>query len=221
LNYPNNPTGAVTDLDFFESAVSFCRQHGILLCHDAAYTQITFDGYHAPSMLQVPGASEVAVEFNTLSKSHNMAGWRVGAAVGQPDSIAALLKLKTHADSGHFLPVIQAAVSAMTGDQSWLSERNATYQVRRDAVVTGLKKMGLRPNHPKASLYVWFPVPGRWDSESFALTLLENAHVSLAPGTVFGSQGQGYIRISLTRPLERIHQALDRIHHWLQLEVDG
>ena len=167
LNYPNNPTGATAPMAFFEEAVEYCRRHKILLCHDAAYTQVTFDGYSAPSILEIPGASEVAVEFNTLSKSHNMAGWRLGAAVGQAEALSALLKLKTHADSGHFLPVLQAAVAAITGDQTWLESRNAVYQKRRDLAVAGFREMGLRPNDPQASLYVWCPVPDGWDAEFF------------------------------------------------------
>jgi len=216
LNYPNNPTAAVAALDFFERAVDFCRRHDILLCHDAAYTQVTYDGYRAPSVLEVPGAAQVALEFNTLSKSHNMAGWRVGAAVGQKAALAALLKLKSHADSGHFLPVTQAVITALNGDQSWLADRNATYQERRDLVVAGLRAAGLQPWPSKASLYVWFPVPPGWESDSFVLELLEAAHVSLAPGSIFGPGGTGCLRLSFTQPLERLQQALDRMRVWME-----
>jgi LL-diaminopimelate aminotransferase len=215
LNYPNNPTGATASKAFFEDAVAYCRKHKILLCHDAAYTQVTFGGYTAPSILEIPGSMEVAVEFNTLSKSHNMAGWRLGTAVGQAEALSALLKLKTHADSGHFLPVLQAAVAAMVGDQTWLESRNAVYQERRDIVVAGFREMGFNPTNPQASLYVWCPVPTGWDSDSFVLELLEQAYVSLAPGSIFGSRGSRYLRLSLTQPLERIRQAIDRIQHWL------
>jgi LL-diaminopimelate aminotransferase len=216
LNYPNNPTAAVADLDFFIRAIDFCRRHDILLCHDAAYTQVTFDGYRAPSLMEVPGATQVALEFNTLSKSYNMAGWRVGAAVGQKDALAALLKIKSHADSGHFTPVTQAAIAALTNDQSWLVERNATYQARRDLVMAGLRTAGFQPWPSKASLYVWFPVPQGWDSDSFVLGLLESAHVSLAPGSIFGLEGLTCVRLSLTQPLERLQQAVDRMRRWLQ-----
>lgn len=219
LNYPNNPTAAVAGLDFFTRAVDFCRRHDILLCHDAAYTQVTFDGYRAPSALEVPGAAQVALELNTLSKSHNMAGWRVGVAVGQKTALEALLKLKSHADSGHFTPVTQAAIAALNGDQSWLADRNAIYQERRDLVVAGLRAAGLQPWPSKASLYVWFPVPPGWDSDSFVLGLLEGAHVSLAPGSIFGSGGVGCLRLSLTQPLERLQQAVDRMREWM--ENDG
>jgi LL-diaminopimelate aminotransferase len=212
LNYPNNPTTAVAPLEFFSQAVDFCRHYHILLCHDAAYTQVTFDGYRASSVLEVPGAAEVAIEFNTLSKSHNMAGWRVGVAVGQPKALAALLKLKTHADSGHFLPVLEAATAALTGDQSWLVERNLVYQERRDLVVTALREMGLNPGIPQASLYIWLPLPEDWTSSSeFVLTLLERAYVSLAPGTIFGPRGEGFVRISLVQPGERLAEAMERM----------
>ena len=215
LNYPNNPTGAISPLDFFQQAVEFCRQYDILLCHDAAYLQVTFDGYQAPSVLQVPGASEVAVEFYSLSKVYNMAGWRVGFAAGKKQAVAALLKIKTHADSGHFLPVIEAATSALTGDQSWVEERNILYQERRDVLVKGLRKMGLEPNMPEAAIYVWCPVPGGSDSIGFVLSLLENTGVSMAPGVVFGPRGEGFVRVSLTQPKARVEEALSRMEGWL------
>jgi LL-diaminopimelate aminotransferase len=216
LNYPNNPTAAVASLDFFAEAVEFCHRHNILLCHDAAYTQVTFDDYQAPSILQVPGASEVAVEFNTLSKSHNMAGWRSGAAVGQQRAIESLHKIKSHADSGHFLPVIEASKAALTGDQSWLRERNATYQARRDAVMIPFREMGLEAQNPQASLYVWCKIPKGTTSDQFVLELLEGAHVSLTPGSIFGELGRDFVRLSLTQPLERIQEAMQRIKDWLE-----
>lgn len=218
LNYPNNPTGAVAPMEFFVRAVRFCRQYGILLCHDAAYLQVTFDGYQGPSVFQVPNAEEVALEFYSLSKVYNMAGWRVGCVAGQPDAITALLKLKTHADSGHFLPVMEAAVSALTGDQSWVEARNELYRVRRDLLVAGLEKIGLEPNRPKAAIYVWCPVPIGWSSETFALALLEHVHVSVAPGSIFGSHGEGYVRISLTQPEARIREALERLGNFIGQE---
>jgi LL-diaminopimelate aminotransferase len=219
LNYPNNPTAAVASLEFFDEAVAFCRKHGILLCHDAAYSQVTFDGYRAPSVLQVPGAAEVAVEFNTLSKSHNMAGWRVGAALGHRGALDALLKLKTHADSGHFLGITQAAVAALAGDQTWLEDRNLVYQERRDLVISTLQEMGFDPGHSQASLYVWFPTPSGWDSDSFVLDLLERVHLSLAPGSIFGPGGANYVRISLTQPLDRIKAAMARLQDWLEVQT--
>jgi len=215
LNYPNNPTAAIAPLETFTAAVAFCLENDILLCHDAAYSQVTYDGYRAPSVLQVPGAGEVAIEFNSLSKSHNMAGWRVGVAVGQLEGLASLLKLKTHTDSGHFLPVIQASVSALSGDQTWLMGRNTTYQERRDVVVSALREMGMQVCEPKATIYVWCRLPEKWDADEFVLKLLEEANVSLAPGTIFGHKWDKYIRLSLTQPVERIREAMERMSTWM------
>ena len=215
LNYPNNPTGATSTLEVFRSAVEFCAEYNILLCHDAAYFQVTFDGYQAPSIMQVPGAAEEAVEFYSLSKVYNMAGWRVGFVAGMGRAVTALLKLKTHADSGHFLPILDAATIALMGDQSWIKERNAIYQTRRDILVEGLKRLGLEPVQPRAAIYVWCPIPNKRDSIGFVLSLLESTGVSLAPGVVFGEMGEGFVRISLTQPKERIEEALRRMEGWL------
>ncbi len=212
INYPHNPTGAVAPFDFLQDVVNFANEQHLLPCHDAAYTQVTFDGYRATSLLAVPGARQVAVEFNSLSKSHNMAGWRVGAALGNPEVLQALYKVKTNVDSGHFLPITQAAVAAMTGDQAWLTERNAIYQQRRDVVVQAVQSMGLKCETPQASLYVWLSIPEGWNAEELASLFLERAGVSLAPGTVFGAHGEGYLRLSITQPLERIQQAMERIY---------
>jgi len=215
LNYPNNPTAATATLEFFERAVGLARQYGFLLCHDAAYIRINFDNYRCPSILQVNGAKDVAVEFNTLSKSHNMAGWRTGALLGNPQVVRTLFTLKTNADSSHFLPIFEASISALNGDQFWLEERNDVYRQRRDTVLAGLKKLGLAVRKPDASLYVWTPVPGGWTSESFAVAALEEAGVSLTPGTVFGPGGEGFLRLSITAPLERLQQAMHRLNDWL------
>ncbi len=215
LNYPNNPTAAVATLEAFSRAVDFAHQYGLLLCHDAAYTQVTFDGFHAPSLLELPGAKDVAVEFNTLSKSHNMAGWRVGAALGNSQVLRSLYILKTNQDSGHFLPVLEAATEAMCGDQTWLSERNEVYRQRRDVAIQGLRALGLDVKEPLASIYVWSPVPAGWDSGNFASAALEEAQVSLTPGSFFGRGGEGYMRVSLTAPVERIADAMARLERWL------
>jgi LL-diaminopimelate aminotransferase len=211
LNYPNNPTAATASLDFFASAVEFARRNRLILCHDAAYTQVCFDGYRAPSLLEVPGAKEVCVEFNTLSKSHNMAGWRVAAVIGNPALIKSLHSLKTNIDSGHFRPVMEAAVTAMTGDQTWLQDRNEIYRTRRDVVIQALQQLEIETSVPKAALYVWFRVPPGQTSDEFASALLERAHVSLKPGPVFGSNGEGFIRLSLTAPLEKVEEAMVRL----------
>jgi LL-diaminopimelate aminotransferase len=217
LNYPNNPTGAVASLDFFAEAVDFARRYDLLLCHDAPYSLVTFDGYRAPSLMQVPGASEIAVEFNSLSKSHNMAGWRVGAAVGSRLALRALFKLKTNLDSSHFLPVLEAAVQAMTGDQAWLCARNEVYRQRRDVILHTLHAMGRAVQAPSASIYVWSPVPPGWRSLDFVTAALEQAHVSLTPGTVFGAQGEGYMRLSLTVATEKIAEAMQRLVDWRKM----
>ncbi len=211
LNYPNNPTAACASLDFLSAAAAFARQHDLLLCHDAAYSQVVFDGHRAPSLLEVPEAAEIAVETNSLSKSHNLPGWRVGAALGNRQALAALFLLKTNVDSGHFLPVMEAAIAAMEGDQSWLAVRNAVYRRRRDIVMQGLCDLGLPAETPQASIYAWCPVPAGWTSLDFTTFLLEQAHVSLTPGTVFGGGGEGYVRFALTVSEERMAEAMWRI----------
>jgi LL-diaminopimelate aminotransferase len=215
LNFPNNPTAASATLEFFERAVRLAQQYGFLLCHDAAYIRINFTEERPPSLLQVKGAKEVAVEFNTLSKSHNMAGWRTGALLGNPQVVRTLFTLKTNADSSHFGPIFEATSAALSGDQSWLEGRNQIYRQRRDAVLNGLKQIGLQPRTPLASLYVWTPAPSGWDCEQFAVDALEQAGVSLTPGTVFGEGGKGFLRISITSPLERIQEAMERLKKWL------
>lgn len=211
LNYPNNPTAAVASLEFFQTAVEFARKYNLLLAHDAAYTQVTFDGYRAPSLLEVPGAKDVAIEFNTLSKSHNMAGWRVAVAVGCRAALRYLYQLKTNVDSSHFLPILEAATLAMDGDQSWTAGRNLVYQARRDCVAAALDRLGFHYRLPQASLYVWFAVPADYSSSSFCTHVLEQCSVSLTPGSIFGAQGEGYIRLSLTSPLAEIAEAMQRL----------
>jgi LL-diaminopimelate aminotransferase len=211
LNYPNNPTSATADLNFFAEAVAFAKRHHLLVCHDAAYAQITFNGYRTPSLLEVPGAKEVCIEFNTLSKSHNMAGWRVAALIGNAQVIKTFYKLKTNLDSGCFRPVMEAAIAAMTGDQTWLKGRNEMYCQRRNVVMATLQQLGLKAETPRASLYVWFAVPTGQTCVDFANRILEQTYVSLTPGTVFGSGGEGYIRLSLTTPLARVEEAMSRL----------
>ncbi len=216
LNYPNNPTAAVADLDFFTQVIELAQEYELLLCHDAAYSQVTFGGFQAPSLLQVPNAKDLVVEFNTLSKSHNMAGWRTGVAVGNREAIARLFKLKVNIDSGQFLPVMEAATAAMTGDQTWLAERNLVYEGRRDLVIDHLHRMGLEARVPKASLYVWCPIPDGWKSRQFAAMILEEAGLSLTPGDIFGPHGEGFVRISLTVPQKKIEEAMQRMEMALQ-----
>jgi LL-diaminopimelate aminotransferase len=211
VNYPNNPTGATATLEFFEQAVAFARQYDVLICHDNPYCDITFDGYVAPSLLQVPGAMDVAVEFNSLSKTYNMAGWRVGMAVGNAMAVEALARTKTNIDSGIFRPIQDAAVLALSGDQSWLQERNEIYRQRRDLILAALAELGIHAAKPLASLYVWAGTPSGFSSEAFARRLLEEASISITPGTAFGPGGEGYVRISLGMSTERIREATDRM----------
>ena len=211
LNYPNNPTGATAPFSFFEEAVAFARRHDLLVCHDNPYCDITFDGYEAPSLLEVPGAKEVALEFNSLSKTYNMAGWRVGMAVGAAKAVEALSRTKTNIDSGIFLPLQDAAVAALVGDQSWLVERNEIYRQRRDLILATLDELGVEASRPQASLYVWARTPPGMSSEALATLLLEEAGVSLVPGTVFGPNGEGWLRISLGMDTARIQEAMERL----------
>ncbi len=211
LNYPNNPTGGVASLEFFAEAVEFCRQFDILLCHDAPYSDVTFDGYHAPSVLQVPGAKEVAIEFNSLSKTYSLAGWRVGMAVGNAEAVGALAKVKTQIDSGLAKPIQDMAVEALTGDQSWLAPRNEIYRERRDLCLAAVQAMGLEATYPKGGLYIWFRVPAGQSSMQYHTHMLEQAHVSITPGHIYGKNGEGWARISLVAPTERLKEALARM----------
>jgi LL-diaminopimelate aminotransferase len=211
VNYPNNPTGATATLEFFEHVVAFARQYDLLICHDNPYCDITFDGYVAPSLLQVPGSVDVALEFNSLSKTYNMAGWRAGMAVGNATAVEALARTKTNIDSGIFRPIQDAAVLALSGDQSWLQERNDIYRERRDLILAGLAEIGIHAAKPVASLYVWASTPAGYSSEAFATQLLEEAGISITPGTAFGPCGEGYVRISLGMSTERIREATDRM----------
>ncbi|MEA3344809.1 MAG: LL-diaminopimelate aminotransferase [Chloroflexota bacterium] len=216
VDYPHNPTGAVAPLSFFEGLVSFARFHDILLCHDAPYCDVTFDGYTAPSLLQVDGAKEVTVEFNSLSKAYNMAGWRVGMAVGNAKAIEALALVKSNVDSGLFRPIQEAAAAALTGDQSWVSERNEVYQRRRDLIWKALDEVGMEAEKPKATLYLWPRVPEGYTSEGFCTALLEKQGVSFAPGSFWGQQGEGYLRISIVQPQERIQEAMERLRRFVR-----
>ncbi len=211
LNYPNNPTGAAAPLEFLEEAVAYARAHDILICYDNPYCDLTFDGYVAPSILELPGAKDVTVEFNSLSKTYNMAGWRVGMVVGNAEAIKALTTLKTNIDSGIFRPLQDAAQVALTGDQSWLAERNMIYQRRRDIILGFLPKLGMSAIPPKGALYVWAKAPAGVDAEAFAVDVLERAGVWMTPGTAFGPHGAGYFRLSVCVPEERLREAGERL----------
>jgi LL-diaminopimelate aminotransferase len=211
LNYPTNPTAAVADVAFFERAVAFARAHDLLLAHDAAYSEITFDGHVAPSVLEAPGAMDVAVEFGSLSKTYNMTGWRIGYAVGNADAIRALATVKTNVDSGIFDAVQEAGIAALNGPQDHVAQMREVYRARRDVVVGAFRAIGVDLTPPLGSIYVWVPTPAGRTSAGFATELLERAAVVVAPGTGYGPHGEGYIRISLTAPDERLREAMDRI----------
>ena len=211
LNYPNNPTGATANLDFFSQAVEFARRHKLLLCHDAPYSDVTYSGYVAPSLLQVPGTTQVAVELNSLSKTFNMAGWRVGMAVGNAEALALLARVKSNVDSGIFRPLQEAAVCALSATPESISARNAIYQQRLQLVLEGLEAIGINGSMPRATLYIWAQAPSGWASETFALSLLNETGISVAPGSFFGPAGEGYIRVSVTAPTQQVQEASKRL----------
>jgi LL-diaminopimelate aminotransferase len=211
LNFPSNPTAAVAGRSTFDEAVGFARDHDLLLLHDAAYSEITFDGYTAPSALQPPGAKEVALEFGSTSKTYNMTGWRIGWAVGSAEAIRALAVVKTNLDSGQFTAIQRAAVAALEGSDEELDALRETYRRRRDLVVDGLNGLGWALTPPLGSCYVWVPVPKGDTSVGFADRLLDDAGVFVAPGTGYGGRGEGFVRISLTVPDDRLAEAMDRL----------
>ena len=211
LNYPNNPTAAVADHSFFEKAVEFAHKHQIVICHDAAYTEISFDGYQPPSILEIPGAKDVAIEFHSLSKTYNMTGWRIAFAVGNPEIIAALGQVKTNIDSGVAQAIQIAGITALLGDQTPLIEIRNIYQERRNLLVTGLKEAGFEVDAPKATFYLWVNIPSGFSSTELTSHLLTEAAVVTTPGVGFGTSGEGYIRITLTVDKERIAEVVRRI----------
>jgi LL-diaminopimelate aminotransferase len=218
LNYPNNPTAAVADLDFYNRVAEFARRHDIGVCHDGPYSEVAYDGYRPVSFLQADGAKEVGVEFHSLSKSYNMTGWRIGMAVGNARMIDALKRLKSNLDSGIPQAIQYAAIEAMTGPQDCIEEHNAIYQRRRDLIVDMLTRMGLEASPPKASLYVWAKVPQGYTSEEFTNDLLEKVGVVVTPGTGYGRHGEGYVRLSLTLPDASLVKGLSRLAEWQDLK---
>ncbi len=209
--FPNNPIGSVAPMSFYAEAVAFCREHDILLCSDLPYADVCFEGYRAPSVLEVPGAKDVVLEFNSLSKSHHMAGWRVGMAVGNAVAVKALLQIKSNVDSGIFRPVQDAATTALNADDTWMAERNAQYQRRRDRVLETVRAMGMEADTPKASLYVWAKVPEGYTSMGLADKILLATGVSITPGDAYGPSGAGYVRISIGQEDRLLDEALQRM----------
>jgi LL-diaminopimelate aminotransferase len=211
VSYPNNPTGAVIEDDFFARLVEFARQHDLVVVHDNAYAEITFDGYVAPSFLATPGAKDVGVEVFSLSKSYNMTGWRSGAIVGNAAVIEAFWRLKTNVDSGMFAAVQRASIAALEGPQDGLVALRQLYAQRRDLLVAALRDIGLQATPPKGTIYLWVPVPAGHTSASFTELVLEQADVIISPGAAYGPSGEGFVRFSLTVPDERLREAVRRI----------
>jgi LL-diaminopimelate aminotransferase len=213
INYPNNPTTAVASLEFFERAVEFGRRHNILIAHDNAYSENTYDGYRSPSILQVAGADEVAVEFFSLSKAFNMTGWRVGFVAGNASAVKALARVQENVDNGQLRSIQFAAVQALKNAETLIPRINAVYQRRRDLVVDALNRAGWSLEKPKATIYIWAPVPPRYngDSGAFAADLLEKTGVMITPGRGYGQWGEGYFRISLTYADAVLEEAMKRI----------
>ncbi|HUU08692.1 MAG TPA: LL-diaminopimelate aminotransferase [Dehalococcoidales bacterium] len=219
LGYPNNPTGAVASLEFFQKAVDFARQNDLVVCHDAAYTEIVFDDYQAPSFLQADGAKEIGVEFHTLSKSYNMTGWRIGMVVGNAKIIDALKRVKTNLDSGIPQAIQYAAIEALNGPQDYLPKKNAIYQRRRDLLIDILNNIGAQARPPKGGIYIWARVPEGYTSVEFANELLDKHGVVITPGTGFGKNGEGYVRLSLTVPDATFVKGLSRLAGWHNSKV--
>ncbi len=214
LNYPNNPTGAVADLNFFNKAVKFAQQNGLAICHDGPYTEVAYDGYQPVSFMQADGAREIGIEFHSLSKSYNMTGWRIGMVVGNPIMINALKTAKSNLDSGIPQAIQYAAIEALTGPQDCIQEHNITYQRRRDLIVNVLNNIGLEAESPKASLYIWARIPEGYTSASFSNSLLEEVGVVVTPGAGYGKNGEGYVRLSLTIPDEELEKGLAKLAKW-------
>jgi LL-diaminopimelate aminotransferase len=214
LNYPNNPTSAIADLDFFEKAVHFAQQHDLAICHDAPYTEVAFDGYKPPSFMQIARAKEIGVEFHSLSKTYHMTGWRIGMVVGNTDMIDALFRVKSNLDSGIPRAIQYAAIEALRGSQDHITERNAIFKQRRDKLLNVLNEIGLKARIPKATFYIWAKIPQVYTSMDFTKKLLDEAGIAVTPGTGYGKEGEGYIRFSLTISDNRLEQGMDRLLTW-------
>ncbi len=211
LSYPNNPTSAIATEEYFDDAIAFAEEHDLLIVHDNAYSEIGYDGYRPPSFLERPGAEDVAIELFSMSKAYNMTGWRVAFATGNATAIEALSRVKTNIDSGVFTAIQDAAIEAMLGDQGSIDDMTAIYDRRRKLVMSTLADIGLRAREPKATIYVWVEVPEGYSSADFATHVLEEANVIVSPGNAYGPSGEGYVRITLTTPDDRLEEALERI----------
>ena len=211
INYPNNPTSAIAERPFFEEVVAFARRYQIIVCHDAAYSEIAFDGYQPLSFLEVEGAKEVGVEFHSLSKTFNMTGWRIGFAVGHSEILSGLGRVKTNIDSGLFQAIQEAGTEALNHLDTPLPEIINIYERRRDVMVKGLQEIGLEVDRPKATFYLWIRVPRGYTSAQFATLLIEQGGIVATPGNGFGEEGEGYIRMALTVDEKRLKEAIERL----------
>ncbi|MCT7988182.1 pyridoxal phosphate-dependent aminotransferase [Laspinema olomoucense] len=211
INYPSNPTGAIASLEFFENLVAFCRKYDILLCHDHAYAEMAYDGYKPPSVLEIPGAKDVTLEFHSLSKAYNMTGWRIGFAVGNAKGIQGLRQVKSNVDSGVFKAIQRAAIAGFSTTEEELQSVISVYQNRRDILIQGLQSLGWPISPPKATLYVWTPVPPGYSSAEFVTLLLEKCGIIVPPGNGYGAAGEGFFRIALTLTEERIIEGIHRM----------
>jgi LL-diaminopimelate aminotransferase len=211
INYPNNPTAAIAERPFFEEVVAFARRYGIIVCHDAAYSELAFDGYRPLSFFEIEGAKEVGIEFHSLSKTFNMTGWRVGFAVGNPEIVSGLGRVKTNIDSGVFQAIQEAGIEALNRYDTPIPNLIRIYEGRRDVMVKGLRELGLEVDLPKATFYLWIRVPRGYTSAQFATLLIENAGIVATPGNGFGDAGEGYIRMTLTVDESRLQEAINRL----------
>src|SRR3981081_1341167 len=211
LNYPNNPTAAVADREFLERAVAFCKRHDIILCHDAPYSEIAFDGYRPMTLFEIPGAKEIGLEFHSLSKTFNMTGWRIGWVCGRADLVGLLGQLKTNIDAGIFQAVQWAAIEALNGGEQETRAANDVYAKRHKLVANTLNELGWDIKPPRATFYVWAPVPEGYDSIGFASHVLDEVGVNITPGVGFGAHGEGYFRLSVTAPDARLEEAMARM----------
>ncbi|MBA7714814.1 LL-diaminopimelate aminotransferase [subsurface metagenome] len=211
INYPNNPTAAVANKDFFEKVVKFAKKYDILVCHDFAYSEMTFDDYKASSFLEVEGAKDVGIEFHSLSKTYNMTGWRLGFAVGNKETISALSIIKTNVDSGVFKAIQEAGIEALTGPQDNIEKMNKIYTGRRNVVINGLNELGWNLKPTKATFYIWIPTLNKMNSMEFSNLLLEKTGIIVTPGIGYGEYGEGYVRIALTVEEKRLEEAWERM----------
>ena len=211
VNYPNNPTAAVATPEFYRELIDWAKKYGVVVVHDSPYTEICFGDFCPPSFLEFEGAKEVGVEFHSLSKSYNACGWRTGMLVGNKEIIAAMAKIKSHADRGMYYPLQVVATKALNGPIDFMDLRNQTFQKRRDVVVKGLRKAGLEVESPKATFYIWSTIPEGFTSQDFCFKVLEAANVWMIPGSMYGKYGEGYLRIALTHPVEKLDEAMRRL----------